>query len=290
MMTLREYILDYEKKGKAIGHFNITTIDMLWGVFNAAQRFSDHAGEKVPVIIGTSEGEGDFFGAKQFVEVIKSLREEYDYPVFSNADHIHDTHRAKEAVELGYDMVIIDAADKTFEENVQMTRDVVMYRNEADSDTLIEAELGYIGVGSSVKDELPDEVQDAPMTDPIEADKFVQESGVDLLAPSVGNVHGVIKSGNPRLDPERVSEVRKKGGVPLVLHGGSGSADEDFTDVIKAGISVVHISTELRVAYRSALGKAMLENNSTTPYKYMSGVRDAVQAVVEKRMRLFYGE
>ena len=290
MKTLREYVLDYELKGKAIGHFNVTTIDMLWGVFNAAQQFSEEVGEKVPVIIGTSEGEGDFFGPKQFVAVIESLREQYEYPVFSNADHIHDVDRAKEAVELGYDMVIIDGADKSFEENIQMTRDVVIYRNEADADTLIEAELGYIGVGSSVKDELPDEVENAPMTDPMDADTFVHEAGVDLLAPAVGNVHGVIKSGNPRLDPERVAEVRKKGGVPLVLHGGSGSADEDFVAVIKAGISVVHISTELRVAYRGALEKAMAESDSTTPYKYMKGVRDAVQAVVEKRMRLFYGE
>ena len=290
MMTLREYILEYEKQGRAIGHFNITTIDMLWGVFNAAQRFSDQIGEKVPVIIGTSEGEGDFFGAKQFVDIIKSLREQYDYPVFSNADHIHDVVRAKEAVEFGYDMVIIDGADKSFEDNIEMARSVVLYRNEIDSETLIEAELGYIGAGSSIKDVLPEEVQEAPMTNPEEADRFVHESGIDLIAPAVGNVHGVIKSGNPRLDPERVTAVRKQGGVPLVLHGGSGSKDEDFTAVIKAGISVVHISTELRVAYRAALDKAMAENESTTPYKYMKGVRDAVQAVVEKRIQLFYGE
>jgi len=141
-----------------------------------------------------------------------------------------------------------------------------------------------------MKDELPEGVGEATMTDPAEADTFVQESGVDLLAPSVGNVHGMIKTGNPRLDPGRVSEVRKKGGVPLVLHGGSGSADEDFTAVIKAGVSVIHISTEVRTAYRSALNKALAENESTTPYRYMKGIRDAVQAVVEKRMRLFYGE
>jgi len=128
------------------------------------------------------------------------------------------------------------------------------------------------------------------MTDPDEADRFVRESGVDLLAPSVGNVHGMIKLGNPRLNPERVAEVRKKGGVPMVLHGGSGSADEDFTLVIKAGISMIHISTELRLAYRKALDKALTKDPSTTPYKYLTGTREAVQEVVEKRMRLFYGE
>lgn len=291
MLTLREYILDYEKKGKAIGHFNITTLDMLWGVFNAAQKLSEEVGEKIPVVIGASEGEREFFGTQQFVDFIKSLRTEYDYPVFSNADHASSVKSAQEAIEAGCDMVIIDAADKSFEENVKMTRDVVMYRNDADSDTLIEAELGYIGVGSSIKDTLPEGVgTDATMTNPDEADRFVEESGVDLLAPAVGNVHGMIKTGNPRLNPGRVSEVRKKGGVPLVLHGGSGSTDEDFTAVIQAGISMIHISTELRVAYRRALDKALTESDSTTPYRYLVGVREAVQEVVEKRIRLFYGK
>lgn len=289
MKTLREYILDYEKQGRAIGHFNITTIDMLWGVFNAARAVSDDIGEQVPVIIGTSEGERDFFGPRQFVSIIESLRAEYDYPIFSNADHTMSVDRSKEAIDAGYDMVIIDAADKSFDENLQMTRDVVMYRNEVDSETIIEAELGYIGAGSSVKDELPEGVSTATMTDPAEAYKFVEESGVDLLAPSVGNVHGMIKSGNPRLNPERVTAVRKKGGVPLVLHGGSGSADEDFTAVIQAGISVVHISTEIRTAYRQAVEQALSEHDTTTPYRYFVGTREAVQDVVEKRMRLFYG-
>jgi fructose-bisphosphate aldolase class II len=288
MKTLREYILDYESQQKAIGHFNITTLDMLWAVFNAAQKVSEEVGEKIPVVIGTSEGEREFFGQRQFVDFIRSLREQYDYPVFSNADHTMTVQGAQDAIDAGYDMVIIDAADKPIQENITMTRNVVLYRNNKNADTLIEAELGYIGSGSSVKDVLPEGVTEATMTKPEEADMFVRESGVDLLAPSVGNVHGMIRSGNPRLDPERTTLVRKQGGVPMVLHGGSGSADEDFVAVIKAGISMIHISTELRTAYRAALEKALADNTSTTPYTYLKGVREAVQEVVEKRIRLFY--
>jgi len=288
MLTLREYILEYEKQKKAMGHFNITTLDMLWAVFYGARAISEKIGENIPVIIGTSEGERDFFGQRQFVEFIKSLREEYQYPVFSNADHTATVARAKEAIDAGYDMVIIDAADKTLEENIKMTQQVVLYRNEVESDALIEAELGYIGVGSSIKDSMPKGVTEATMTKPDEADTFTRETGIDLLAPSVGNVHGIITTGNPRLDADRVSQVRKCAGVPLVLHGGSGSTDEDFVAVIKSGISVIHISTELRKAYREALDEALAKSTSTTPYTYFEGVREKVQEIVEKRIELFY--
>lgn len=289
MLTLREYILDYESRKKAIGHFNITTIDMLWAVFNAARTISHEVGESIPVVIGTSEGERDFFGERQFVEMIKSMREEYDYPVFSNADHTYSVARAKQAIDSGYDMVIIDAAAKSFDENVDMTKQVVLYRNEVNAETLVEAELGFIGAGSTIKDSLPEGVTEATMTDPEEADTFTRETGIDLLAPSVGNVHGIITSGNPHLDPDRVSMIRPQAGVPLVLHGGSGSTDQDFTAVINAGISMIHISTDLRKAYHDALvAEISTKPKETTPYNYLKVPREAVERVVEERIRLFY--
>jgi len=289
MKTLREYITLYENRGKAIGHFNITTIDMLWAVFDAARAVSDEAGEKVPIIIGASEGERDYVGVRQIVEIVHSIQEQFDYPIFINADHTYSVERCKEAIDVGFDMVIIDAAEKPYEENARMTKEVVDYARENGSNAMIEAELGYIGSGSGLKDEMPEGVSEATMTNPDEAKRFVEETGVDALAPAVGNVHGMVKSGNPRLDPERVKAVRESAGVPLVLHGGSGSADEDFTAVIAAGISAIHISTELRKAYRENLEKSLSEMDTVTPYKYLPPAKAAVQKVVEGRIRLFYG-
>jgi len=289
MKTLREYITLYENQGKAIGHFNITTIDMLWAVFDAARAVSDEAGEKVPIIIGASEGERDYVGVRQIVEIVHSIQEQFDYPIFINADHTYSVERCKEAIDVGFDMVIIDAAEKPYEENARMTKEVVDYARENGSNAMIEAELGYIGSGSGLKDEMPEGVSEATMTNPDEAKRFVEETGVDALAPAVGNVHGMVKSGNPRLDPERVKAVRESAGVPLVLHGGSGSADEDFTAVIAAGISAIHISTELRKAYRENLEKSLSEMDTVTPYKYLPPAKAAVQKVVEGRIRLFYG-
>lgn len=288
MKTLREYIQYAEENKKAIPHFNVANSDMLQSVFEALKDLSLELGEKIPLIIGVSEGERDAFGETQIDNYVHSLREEYEYPVFLNADHTYSVERALTAVDAGYDMVIIDAASKSFEENVKMTQAVVVYRDEHNKDILIESELGYIGEGAGLKDSIPQGVSQETMTKPQEAKLFVQETGIDLLAPSVGSVHGMVRSGNPKLDPSRVAELRKEAGVPLVLHGGSGSTDEDFHLVIDAGISIIHISTELRVAYRTGLEEGMRENDSVAPYRYSKGAKEKVYAVAQERAKLFW--
>ncbi len=289
MKTLIEYIHEAEKNKKGIGHFNIANIEGVWAVFNAAKAISEEAGEKIPVIIGTSEGERNHFGASQIVNLVQDLRIDQDYPIFINADHSYSTKTATAAIDAGYDMVIIDLAEQSYEENLAATKAVVDYRNQNDQHTLIEAELGFIGGGSNIKEELPEGVSEASMTNPEEAAAFVRATGLDLLAPSVGNVHGMVKSGNPKLHPERISAVRGAAGIPLVLHGGSGSSDEDFVAAIQAGISIIHISTELRVVYREALEKSLAENSTLSPYKYMEPAQQAMQKKVEQRIRLFWG-
>jgi len=128
------------------------------------------------------------------------------------------------------------------------------------------------------------------LTQPDQARKFVEETGLDLLAPAIGNMHGMMKGGkNPgHLNAERVKEVREAGGIPLVLHGGSGSSEEDFVKVIKAGISIVHISTELRAAYRSALEETLKNSpDELAPYRLLQPVVDAMKEVVKKKLELF---
>lgn len=131
------------------------------------------------------------------------------------------------------------------------------------------------------------------LTKPEEAGEFVQETGIDLFAPAVGNIHGMAKNLNinfEKLDIERIKAVREAAGVPLVLHGGSGIKDEEFKQAIAAGISVIHINTELRLAYRQGLQKSLSEDpDEIAPYKFLRPARDAMQAVVEKRIALFAG-
>jgi fructose-bisphosphate aldolase class II len=285
MKKLKEYILEAEEKGIAIGHFNISNIETLKGIFEAAKKLD------VPVIIGTAEGERNFIGTKQAVALVKGLREEYDYPIFLNADHTYSFDKVKEAVDAGYDAVIFDATNLSFEENIKITKQCVDYAKSVNPDILVEAELGFIGSSSKVLEGIPEGVKitEEFLTKPEEALKFVTETGVDMLAPAIGNIHGMLKGGkDPALNIERIREIKEAVKIPLVLHGASGNSASDIKEAIKAGMACVHINTEIRVAFRQALVKSLQENpDEVAPYKYMKDPVKAVEAVVEEKLRLF---
>ena len=285
MKTLRESVSEAKEKKIAVGHFNISNTEGLWAVFKVAQ------GLNAPVIIGVSEGERDFIGVKQVAALVKSLREEYDYPIFLNADHTYSFDRVKEAIDAGFDSAIFDGAKLSFEENVKIAKQCVKYARSVGRDILIEGELGFIGTSSKILDEIPEGVMldEKSLTDPEKAKEFVIETGVDMLAPAVGNFHGMLRGGvDPKLNIERIKQISVSTNVPLVLHGGSGNSEDDFTGAIANGISVVHINTEIRVAYKQGLMKGLSDNpDEVAPYKYLRTAVQAVQDVVEKKLRLF---
>ncbi len=278
--NLKEYISEAKTKGIAIGHFNISNLEGLHAVFNAARSLN------VPVIIGVSEGERDFVGVHEAFVLVKSLREENDYPIFLNADHTYSFERVKEAIDAGYDAVIFDGAKMPIEENIATTKGCVEYAKACGREVLVEAELGYIGQSSKVLDGVPDGVE---LTTVEDAKKFVEGTGVDLFAPAVGNIHGMLRDmPDPRLNPERVKEIGVATGVPLVLHGASGNTKEDIQACIKAGVAIVHINTEVRVAYRDALKKALTENpEEVAPYKINKTDVEAMEKVVLEKLRIF---
>ena len=283
-MTLREIIHEAQQKKVAVGHFNISNLEGLHAVYHAAKTLN------VPVIIGLSEGEEDFVNKDDAVALITEIREKDGYPIFLNADHHYSFERAKASIDAGFDSVIIDAANKSFEENVAVTKQCVEYARKVSAETgrdiIVEAELGYIGSGSSIKDTIPEGA--GILTLPDEAKKFVDATGIDMLAPSVGSIHGLIKSGKPHIDAVRAKEISDLVKIPLVLHGGSGLRDEDFTNGIASGICVIHINTEIRVAYTEAIKKFMTENpTETTPYKIGEAGMQAIEAVVLNRLKLF---
>lgn len=286
MKTLRECVKEADEKGIAIGHFNISNLEAFHGIYNAAKKLD------LPIIIGVTENEENFIGIEEVVALVRAVRERDNYPIFLNGDHHFSFETVKRAIDAGYDAVIIDLVKLPLEENIAITKKCVDYAREVTKNTgrdvMIEAELGFIGQSSKVLESLPDGVNEDTMTTPEDAKYFVEQTGVDMLAPSVGNVHGMVKSGNPRLHPERVKAIREATGVPLVLHGGSGSMDEDFIECIKAGVDIVHINTEIRVAFKEALKQSLIDNaDEIAPYKYLPPAVDAVEKVVEARLKLF---
>lgn len=287
MKTLKQCVLDAREKKVALGHFNISNIEGFWGVFRAAQSLD------LPIIIGVSEGERDFIGVPQVAALVKATREEYDYPIFLNADHTYSVERVKEAIDAGFDSVIFDGAKLSFEENVKMAKECVEYARACDREVLVEGELGFIGQSSKILDEIPEGVllDESSLTDPAKAKEFVELTGVDMLAPAVGNFHGMLRGGvDPKLNIERVKAISEATGIPLVLHGGSGNSGDDFKQAIANGVSIVHINTEIRVAYKQGLQIGLTENpDEVAPYKFLKQSVKAVQDVVTDKLREFNG-
>lgn len=280
---LIEAILDAQKNGRALGHFNISNLEMFWGVVRAAQK------QHVPVIIGVSEGERAFMGLPEVIALVKSLGGGYP-GVFVNADHTYTSENVREAIDAGCDSVIADGAKLSRAENVAFTKEAVAYAHASGNNVLIEGELGYIGQGSEVVAVLPEgaAVTSAMMTSPEDAAVFVKETNVGLFAPAVGNIHGIVRSGSPNLDIPRIKAIKDAVGVPLVLHGGSGTSDDDLRAAIGAGISVIHISTDLRVAYKTALEKSLERSgDDIAPYRLLQPAVEAVGRVVERYLTLF---
>lgn len=292
MSSLPETLDRAYKNKVAVGHFNISELAALRAITHAARELN------TPVIIGTSEGEAEFIGMRQAAALIESIREETGHPIYLNADHMRELDKVKEAAEVGYDSVIFDGAHLSFEENIKKTKEAVEIAKNINPDILVEGEVGYIGTSSKLLDDVPEgaAITEADMTTPEQAKQFVGETGVDLLAPAVGEIHGMMKSAkNPNLDIDRIKHLREAAGVHLVLHGGSGVSDEDFVSAIKAGISIIHINTEIRVAWRRGL-EAMLKEDmeQIAPYKILSDPKneftdpeEEVYNVVLKRLALF---
>lgn len=284
-MSLKECVLEAQKKGVAVGHFNISNTEGFWGVVNAAKKLN------VPVIIGVSEGERDFLGISVARALVDAVRKDSGHPIFLNADHTYSLNRIKEVVDAGYDSVIFDGSALSFDENVKISKESVAYAKRSNRNMFVEGEIGFIGKSSKILDAVPEGVNlgEEFLTKPDEAKRFVDQTGVEMLAPAIGNIHGMIGVGkDPALNIKRIKEISDAVKIPLVLHGASGNSPEDIQAAIKAGVAVVHINTEIRVAYRDALKKALADHpDEVAPYKILKPAVEAVQKVVEEKLRIF---
>jgi fructose-bisphosphate aldolase class II len=285
MHSLWNTLEQAQKNGVAVGHFNVADLVMLKAVFTAAQELN------VPVMVGVSEGEREFIGVPQIAALVRSLREEFDFPIFLNADHTHSLAKAVEAAKAGFDAIVFDLSALPFEQNVRETKQAIEVLKGIKPDILIEGEVGDIGTGSEIHEEAPDLLRG--LTTPAQAKQFVAATGVDILAPAVGNMHGMLKSmvqgeTKKHLDIARITEIKQATGALLTLHGGSGTDDEDFRRAIAAGINIVHINTELRVAWRRGMEDGLSKRpKEVAPYKILPLAVDSVKEVVRTRLRLF---
>jgi len=282
VITLSEILLKAQKENRAIGHFNVSNLEQLRAIMEAAKKFN------APIMIGLSEGERKFVGLKQAVAMAKSFKEEYSLPIFLNPDHSHSVESAKDAFDAGFDSVHIDLSKLSFKENINGAKEVVDYVKSKNPEVSVEGELGYLRGESRVQKEVI-KIKPEDLTKPEEAAEFADKTGIDRFAGAYGNSHG-ISLDEPELDIERIRAVRKVllEKVAMVLHGGSGIPDEQIKEAIKAGIANIHINTEIRTAYAEALRKFLADNpEETTPYKILAPAMEAARKKVEEKLKLF---
>jgi fructose-bisphosphate aldolase class II len=245
----------------------------------------------VPVVVGASRGERQFMGVCELATLVRTLRHEFDFPIFLNSDHTYSIAEAVEAARAGFDEISFDSSALPFEQNVSRTKEAVEAIKAINPNILVEGEIGNIGTGSQIHEGAPELAKS--LTTPPEARQFVDSTHVDVLAPAVGNMHGMLKSMvsgdvKKRLDVERIAQIKEAAQVLLTLHGGSGTDDQDLRGAIAAGINLVHINTELRVAWRRGLQDALTNHpEEVVPYKILPFAVEAVKRVALSRLKLF---
>lgn len=292
MESLNYHLKQARDGGYALGHFNFATADVLKEIVEAAKEAGAPA-----VMVGTSEGEADFVGMCEAVALVGAIKKHYYFPVFLNADHFKSFEKCREAIDAGYDSVIIDESKMAFADNIAATKKAVEYVKSVGKSTLVEGEIGYLRGSSEVQKKI--EISSADYTNPEEAKEFVSKTGVDQLAVVFGNIHGIVTDQEEKLDIEHfklivtaVATCLPAGrDVYYVLHGASGLKDEDVKAAIKAGVTNVHFNTELRVAYTEGLHQALHDKpGETTPYKYLGLAGENVKRVVAQKIKLFLGK
>jgi fructose-bisphosphate aldolase class II len=285
MRSLIDVLHDARARKIAVGHFNFSDLTALRAVAESAREL------EVPVMVGVSEGERDFVGVRESAALVRCIRDEHGQEIYLNADHTHSLERAEQAARAGFDEIIFDGSSLPFDKNLAETRRAVEAIKSINPAILVEGEIGYIGASSAILDKVPEGM--SKLTTPIEAKQFVEATRIDVLAPAVGNMHGMLKSmvdGNAekRLAIDRVGEISKAVGIFMTLHGGSGTNDDDFRAAIRAGMTIVHVNTEIRIAWRRGVESVLkAEPEEIAPYKILPGALAAIKEVVASRIRLF---
>ncbi|UPA31222.1 class II fructose-1,6-bisphosphate aldolase [Terrisporobacter glycolicus] len=271
LVTTKKMLLDAQKNGYAVGAFNVENMEMVMAVVSAAEE------TKSPVIMQTTPSTVKYAGFDYFYANVKVAAQKANVPVAIHLDHGNSFELAMKAYRTGYTSIMIDGSHGSFEENIALTKSVVdVCKN---GNVPVEAELGKVG---GKEDDL--DGGDGGYTDPLEAKEFVQRTGADSLAISIGTAHGVYK-GEPKLDLNRLSQIREVVDIPLVLHGTSGVPDEIVTECVNRGICKVNYATDLRIAFTKGVKKVLEENPDTIdPKKYNSQGREEVKEYVKSKM------
>ena len=272
LTTTKDLLLKAQEGKYAIGAFNVENMEMVMAVISAAEEMN------APVIMQTTPSTIKYASLDYFLANVRVAASHAKVPVVMHLDHGSSFELAAQAFRAGYTSIMIDGSHSSFEENIRISKSVVDMCKPAG--IAVEAELGKVG---GKEDDL--DGGNGGFTDPQEAKAFVERTGVDSLAVAIGTAHSMYK-GEPKLDLDRLSDIKEVVSIPLVLHGGSGIPDFKVKESIKRGICKVNYATELRIAFTNGVNKYLNENKDVIdPKKYnKAGMEEVSKFVKEKIM------
>lgn len=297
LIPMVQCLEEAEKGGYGVPAFNVNNMEQIQGIMQAAREV------RSPVILQASRGALQYTNGVYLKNLVQAAIEENpDIPVVLHLDHGNSLESCKRAIELGFTSVMIDGSHLPFEENVALSRQVVEYAHEFG--VSVEAELGTLG---GIEEDIVGEVQ---LTDPDQAEEFVERVGCDSLAVAIGTSHGAYKfKSEPKLALELISEIKSRVGIPLVMHGSSsvppelverinqygGKIEQSFGVPIEAiqhgiknGVRKINVDTDTRLAITGAVREVLAKNPAEfDPRAYLGEARNALYEVCKARMIQF---
>lgn len=282
IVSLKQIVSKAKAGGYALGAFNTSNLEITLAIVQAAVL------KKSPVIIQTSESAIEYANLLTLSQLITNVANTVGrrVPIALHLDHGHSLSIIKACLQAGYSSVHMDASQKDFAANVRFSRQAVQLAHSHGA--WVQAELGSIlGREGLVKLDTGEINMRDLMTDPVQAQEFVAKTGIDTLAVSVGTIHGAFR-GREKVDQPRLKKIKALTNKPLVLHGGSGLAASVYRLAIKNGVSIVNIDTNLRLAFKKALGKSLaVEAELIDPRKILAPAVLAMQKEVERMIDIF---
>lgn len=276
MVTMAEILEHAEAGGYAVGAFNCNNMEIVQAIIAAATN------EKAPVIVQASQGAIKYAGLNFIVAMTRLAAEDSPVPVALHLDHGTSFEQAVQCIHSGFTSVMIDGSKHPLAENIALTNRVLEVARAVG--VSVEGELGKIG---GTEDDIYVHEKEAMFTDPAEAVEFVAATGVDALAVAIGTAHGQYK-GEPKLDLERLAEIRKLVKIPIVLHGSSGVPDDAIRAAVERGVRKINIDTNVREAFMEGVKETLAAKpNEIDPRKVLGPAKERMTALVQEKIRLF---
>ncbi|WP_314421359.1 tagatose-bisphosphate aldolase subunit KbaY [Pseudescherichia vulneris] len=271
-----KYLLqDAQAKGYAVPAFNIHNAETIQAILEVCCEM------RSPVILAGTPGTFKHIALEEIYALCSAYSASYNIPLALHLDHHESLNDIRRKVNAGVRSAMIDGSHFPFDENVQLVKSVVEFCHRHDCS--VEAELGRLG---GVEDEMSVDEESAFLTVPSEAQRFVELTGVDSLAVAIGTAHGLYSS-RPKIDFQRLADIRQVVKVPLVLHGASDVPDEYVRRAISLGICKVNVATELKIAFAGAVKQWFSEHpEGNDPRYYMRVGMDAMKEVVKSKINV----